>query len=162
LVIASTLFDKAELARALAVATSTKPYWKKTPRRATGARRPDLLLFRRAGSWERVPLGGRVPPVARVGLPAKLRAPRVSAHARACTGCVSSRRSRARPRTGALAQRTSHDPVRFSVKDEATGVPRSGPELDLRLRRQCALDAETAQPASSKTRCVNGLKLVVT
>jgi hypothetical protein len=52
--------------------------------------------------------------------------------------------------------------VRFSVKDEATGVPRSSPELDLRLRRQCALDAQTARPASSKTRCVIGLKLVVT
>lgn len=157
----STLTDRAEFPCALAVPTPTRRCWPGTMLRATGARRPDLLPFHRAGLWERVPLEGRAPPVACLGPLAKLRAPMLSAHARVCTGCVSSRRSMARPRTGALTRREGLDHVRLCVKDEVTGIHRSGLDLDLPRQRQRALDAETARPASSRTRCVIGWKLVM-
>jgi hypothetical protein len=157
----STLADRADCPCALAVPTPTRRCWPTTMLRATGATRPDLLTFHRAGLWERVPLGGRVPPVARLGSPAKRRAPTVSAHARACTGCASSRRSMTRRRTGALTRREGPAPVRLGVKDQPPGVHRSGAELDLPLRRQRAFDEESARPASSRTRCVIGRKLVM-
>jgi hypothetical protein len=157
----SILADRADFPCTLAGPTPTRPCWPTTMLRATGATRSDLLTFYRAGLWERVLLGGRVPPGARPGSPAKLRAPLLSAHARTCTRCVSSRRSIARPRTGALTRREGPDPVRSCVKDESVGVHRSGLDLDLPRQRQRALDAETARPASSRTRCVVGRKLVM-
>ena len=147
-VTSSTLINEA----ASAVSTPTRYRWTR-PRCASRPRCPNLLVLCRAGSREFVSVRGRVPPVARVGTPAKLRA---------CTGCVSSRRSMAKPCTGALARRASHDRAHFSTKDEAPSVHRSGPELDPQLLRQCALDAKIARPASSKTQGRIGLKLVVT
>jgi hypothetical protein len=129
---------------------------------AMGASRPNLLLFSRVASWKRVPVGGHLPLAACVGLPAKLRAPMLSASARARTGDVSWRRSKARPFMGALACQENYDYVRLSAKDEATVVRRSGSELDLPGRCQRALDTETAWPVSSNPGCVIGLKLVVT
>jgi len=64
-------------------------------------------------------------------------------------------------RAGALGCQASNNHRRFSVKDEATVVHRSGLELDIPRCRQRALDADLARPESSKPRCLIGLEIVV-
>jgi hypothetical protein len=121
---ASRAPDQTELARTLAGPTPTRGRRQNTSRTATTTRRSDLLTVRRTGSPTLVLGRRRMQGGACVGQPTGMHASACSALPRRWAGCVSSLRSMAKPRAGALERRADSDPVCFSVKTDTKGSVR--------------------------------------